>query len=415
MRYIQLLLLFVFWGQAQNHNIQNISFLNTKKMNISFLESLLTTKKGEAVDSLKLKNDREFLNRLNGISKITYEIKYQEDSCDILFHIEENKSIIPSAAVWSAIDAVAFRIGLYDYNFTGNNSTLGGYYQYNYFHSGGISYQAPFLFSNTFGIEANLQSRSSKEPVFLTNGSANYKYTNSSAELLGVYQLNFKHRFKLGASFFNEKYTYLEGATATSIPLSLDIDKVLIKLEHSFNDIEYDYYLLDGAKNNVFVQIVNEPDFKQNNFFIAWNDICLYLPSGYKGNWASRVRVGFSTNKRTPFAPFAVDNNINIRGVGNIIDRGTGAIVLNTEYRKTFFEKNWFVLQGNIFIDGGTWRKPGGTIDNLYNTNNIRVFSGAGLRFIHKTIYNAVLRVDYGFGLTPNDGHGLVFGIGQYF
>jgi hypothetical protein len=39
-------------------------------------------------------------------------------------------------------------------------------------------------------------------------------------------------------------------------------------------------------------------------------------------------------------APFAVDNNINLRGVGNIIDRGT--VVLNSEYRHTLFEKiNW--------------------------------------------------------------------------
>jgi hypothetical protein len=34
--------------------------------------------------------------------------------------------------------------------------------------------------------------------------------------------------------------------------------------------------------------------------------------------------------------------NINLRGVGNIIDRGTGTVVLNSEYRHTFFEKiNW--------------------------------------------------------------------------
>jgi hypothetical protein len=43
---------------------------------------------------------------------------------------------------------------------------------------------------------------------------------------------------------------------------------------------------------------------------------------------------------------------LNIRGVGNIIDRGTAAIVLNTEYRYTLYEKGWFSLKGNTFIDG---------------------------------------------------------------
>ena len=77
---------------------------------------------------------------------------------------------------------------------------------------------------------------------------------------------------------------------------------------------------------------------------------------GEKGNWANRLRVGFATNDESPFAPFSVDNNINIRGVGNVIDRGTGVIVLNTEYRQILYKKNNITIQGNAFIDAGTWR-----------------------------------------------------------
>jgi hypothetical protein len=54
-----------------------------------------------------------------------------------------------------------------------------------------------------------------------------------------------------------------------------------------------------------------------------------------------QTATGFGINSKSPFAPFAVDNNINLRGVGNIIDRGTGTVVLK-EYRHTLFEKiNW--------------------------------------------------------------------------
>ena len=110
-----------------------------------------------------------------------------------------------------------------------------------------------------------------------------------------------------------------------------------------------------------------------------------------------------------------MDNNINIRGVGNVIDRGTASIVLNTEYRYTVFEKNWFVLQGNAFLDAGTWRNPGGDYGDLINSDNFRVYSGLGVRLMHKKIYNATFRIDYGFGLTKDASQGLVFGIGQYF
>jgi hemolysin activation/secretion protein len=101
--------------------------------------------------------------------------------------------------------------------------------------------------------------------------------------------------------------------------------------------------------------------------------------------------------------------------VGNTIDRGTGSIVLNTEYRYTFYDKAWFALQGNAFIDAGSWRNPGGQLDDFAAASNFRVYPGVGLRFIHKKIFNAIFRIDYGVGVTKNATSGLVFGIGQYF
>ena len=147
---------------------------------------------------------------------------------------------------------------------------------------------------------------------------------------------------------------------------------------------------------------------------MIFNDFNFYKNFGYT-NCASRLRLGISTNVNSPFSPFAVDNNVNIRGVGFLVDRGTAMIVLNNEIRQTLFEKKWFVLQGNAFIDAGTWRNPGGTFDDLLTQKNIRVYSGLGLRFIHKTIFDAVFRIDYGIGLTQNKNSGIVFGIGQFF
>jgi hypothetical protein len=125
--------------------------------------------------------------------------------------------------------------------------------------------------------------------------------------------------------------------------------------------------------------------------------------------------LGLASNDKTPFAPFSVDNNVNIRGVGNIIDRGTGSIVLNTEYRYTVIDKSWFVLQGNAFVDAGSWRNPGGEFVDFVDSKNFRIYPGLGLRIMHKKIFNAIFRIDYGYGITKNASRGFVFGIGQYF
>ena len=148
---------------------------------------------------------------------------------------------------------------------------------------------------------------------------------------------------------------------------------------------------------------------------IGFNDFLFFKRFGLKGNFATRIRLGLASNIDSPFAPFALDNNLNIRGVGNTIDRGSASAVWNIEYRQTIIEKKWFVLQANIFTDAGSWRNPGGEISEIIDPDNFRIYAGGGLRFMHKKIYNAIFRIDYGYGLTDKNSGGIVIGIGQYF
>ncbi len=404
------------YSYSQNLIVDKIEFLGTKRMNKSFLEKMILTKKGAVLDSTQLGNDIQILNRLNGISKAEFKvIKLENNLVDVNYTITENFSLIPVASIWTTDEIGAYRIGLYEYNFLGKNNTIGGFYQYNGFHSYGINFASPQFFSSKFGIGTNIQKLISKEPIYFLNSKANYQYTNTSAEIISNYQINTKNEVKLGLTIFNEKYNYIDGTISSDIPRNLDINKQLIKMQYSFDNVNYDYYLVKGFRSNSYLQFVVSDKNFQDKFVIGWNDFLFYKRVGDKGNWASRLRLGLATNNISPFSPFSVDNNLNIRGVGNIIDRGTGAIVFNTEFRKTLYEKKWFVLQGNAFVDSGTWRNPGGNFSDFSNQKNIRIYPGLGIRFIHKTIFNAVFRLDYGYGITKNSSKGFVFGIGQYF
>jgi hypothetical protein len=221
------------------------------------------------------------------------------------------------------------------------------------------------LFSSKTGLETNFQKWNSKEPIFINNDKANYQYTNISLEILGIYKLDFQNLIKVGTTFFNEKYKYIDGATAVNIPQNLDVNKQLYKLQYTFDNLKYDYFKIDGLKSNLYLQYVVSKNSFQEKFVIGWNDLMYYKLVGANGNWASRLRLGLASNNKSPFAPFAVDNNINLRGVGNIIDRGTGTLVLNSEYRYTLLEKNKLAIQSNLFVDAGTWRSPGGNLDDL--------------------------------------------------
>ena len=415
MRKLLLLFLLTFCLSlfSQEETIESLTIKGAKKTKVSFIKKLIKTKEGQVFDSIQLNDDITLLKRLPAIANAYYKI----NNTNIEIFVEENFTIIPQLGIWTATNnRFAYRIGISEYNFLGRNICIGGYYQNNGYDTYKLNFIAPNLFSRKLGMELNHQNWKSEEPLYFDAGTANFLYNNISTELLGIYQLNFNHQITFGISLFEENYNYLSGVTDIEIPIDkeLKFDKTLYKLLYNYDNLKYFFQYLEGFKSMLTLQYVTTKNNYQNRFLIAWNDFFYFRRFGKRGNWANRLRVGLSTNDDTPFAPFAIDNNINFRGVGILVDRGTGTIVYNTEYRHTLYEKKWFVLQGNVFCDTGSWRKAGEKLNDFVKNENIEFLTGIGLRFMNKKIYNAIFRIDYGHSLKGNS-NGIVFGIGQYF
>lgn len=420
MRYIISIFFFsliVGQGFSQNNVVADLKVQGNKKLKTDFIKKIALIRSGVALDSSVIEADIKRLKRLPSVAHAYYQVYHSHNnSYNVFYNIVENFTIIPSVNIYTTNDdEFAYRLGLYEFNLFGQNIAFGGFYQNDIYGSYAINFRAPNLFGRQFGLAANHQNLTTLEPVFFDGTTANYKYNNESIEVLGLYAINFNHKIEFGFSYFTEDYSYKTGATSPEVPLELKVHKLLYKAIYEYNDFDYDYQYVSGLRSVFNFQYVTSRSSLMPHFFIGWNDFYYFKRVGDKGNWASRLRLGLSSNNDTPFAPFSVDNNVNLRGVGNTIDRGTGAIVLNTEYRHTLYEKSWFILQGNSFIDSGTWRNPGGDFGDFSNPDNIKIYSGIGLRFIHKKVFNAIFRIDYGIGLTKNATHGLVFGIGQYF
>ncbi len=414
-----LLFLLVSFANAQEYKVADLKIQGNKKLKTSFVKKIAFIKSGVVLDSSLIEEDIRLLKRLPSIAHASYQVfpALEPNEFNVFYNIEENFTIIPSANVYTTNDdEFAYRLGLYEFNLFGQNMTFGGFYQKDIYDSYAINFRAPFLFSRKLGLAVNFQNLTTQEPVFFDNTTADYRYNNESFEVLGLYQFNFTNRLEFGVNFFTEDYEYKSGATNPNVPQALVVDKMLYKLIYEYNNLNYDYQYVEGFRSILNFQYVHSTDDDMlPDFLIGWNDFQYFKRFGKRGNWANRLRLGLATNDETPFAPFAVDNNLNIRGVGNLIDRGTAAIVLNTEYRYTLYEKGWFSLQGNAFVDAGSWRNPGGDLGDFADSQNLRVYPGLGLRFIHKKIFNAIFRIDYGVGVTPDSTQGLVFGIGQYF
>lgn len=417
MRFLITILLLLLGFSAIGQEISEIIIQDNEKTKESFIRKILRVQKGQVLDSTSIESDVIRLKRLPSCSHAYFEVIPLEDgNFKLIYGFRENFTIIPSANVFTTNnDEFAFRLGLFEFNAFGRNIIFGGMFQRDIFNSYGINFKAPYLFGKQWGMALNHSNLTTLEPVFFNEGTADYKYNNTSYEAMVLFELNLKHRFEAGINFFNEDYEYQEGIMDPNVPLELDVDKFLYKFIYELNNLDTFYQYVEGFKSTFYFQYVVSSDAVLPDFLIGWNDFLFFKRIGKKGNWANRMRFGVSSNIDSPFAPFAVDNNLNIRGVGNVIDRGTAAIVINTEYRHTLFEKDWFVLQSNVFIDGGSWRNPGGDFGDFGDSENLRIYPGLGVRFIHKRIFNTVFRIDYGYGVTQDATNGFVFGIGQYF
>lgn len=402
--------------QAQDNIIADVKIQGLKRTKASVIKKLTKAKPGAVLDSVLIQKDVERLRRLPSVAHAYFQVFHSFDNqYNVFYNIEENLTLIPFANLYSSTnDDFAFRIGLEEFNFLGRNIQVGGFYQYDIFNSFGLNIIAPYLFSNKLGLALSYKDLTTQEPVFFIDSDAQYKYNNQGVELSGLYEINYSNSIELGFSLFVEDYEFLFGTTSPEVPLALNVNKHLIKFSYNYNNVNYEFQYLEGFKSFLNFQYVGSSDSTLPEFLIGFNDFIYYKRIGKKGNIANRLRVGVASNLDTPFAPFSVDNNLNIRGVGNTIDRGTGVIVLNTEYRHTLIDKELFILQSNVFLDAGSWRNPGGELSDFGSQQNIRVFPGLGVRFTHKKIFNATFRIDYGVGLTERTS-GFVFGIGQYF
>ena len=421
--FLILVILVTTSGYAQEKIISKIEIEGLKRTKESFLRRLIKVKEGSIYDSLKIATDVERLNRLAGIAKATFTITESSKTNYILkYSIVENFTIIPGLRVSQANndEDVAFRVSAFEFNLLGRNQILGGFYSRDVFDSYGIFWEAPFLFNNKFGFGTNYQDNVTFEPIFINDNDeegTDYRFQNKTFQAFLSYEFNFHNRVELGFLIGNQEYEIEDNQINPGLPSELEATNFSVTSEYEHNNLDIDYQYISGYRNQTNFQYIfnSGGDGFLEDAFVGTNDLEYFIRIGEKGNLANRLRLSYTSNEDSPFAPFALDNQINIRGVGNTVDRGTASIVVNTEYRHTLYEKDWFVIQSNTFIDAGTWRTPGNDFDQLVEGDAIRFNPGVGIRFIHKRIFNAVIRLDYGFGTGNNSDSGFVFGIGQFF
>jgi len=410
-----LFFLFLLVGNlVYGQRISNIRFEGLQKTKTSYLEQFIVTEVGAELDSVQLKSDAQQLTNLEVLSNATFKVVPESiENVEVVFECTELFTLLPIFNFGSIEDNFWFQIGGTDVNLFGRGNKVMAYYQLYDRSSFATHLSFDRIKNSPWGVNLNVIKWGTLEPLFFKEGAVEYEYDNYTFGSDVIYHVNFFDKVLIGGAYFTENYqaasTLVNGA-----PQQAQTRKMLAKAILTRWKVNSHFFYLSGYSNDLVLETVQSLD-GDDPFYIWFNDFKLFRRVGDRGNFASRLRVGLSSNAENPFAPFVLDSYLNIRGIGNRVDRGTGTIVLNTEYRQAIIDREILALQAVIFADIGTWRNPGGTLEDFTKSPSQVYFAGGGLRLINKKIYNAIGRIDYGFDLKDPRNNGFVLGIGQYF
>ena len=394
--------------------ITAINYEGLNKTKPAYLNQFLAFQKGNKLDSVKIEETKQRLVNLEMFADVRYKVTQQGGEATVTFQMVELFTLLPIFNFGGIEENFWFQIGASEVNLGGRGNKFTTYYQYYDRSSYAIHWTQDRIKQKNWGLNINLIKWSTLEPLFFDGSIVEYEYDNYTLGVDAIRHFNFRDRIEFGGAYFTEDYRKFTPGAFEGAPEYVNKQKILGKIRLIQNRVNYHFFYLDGWHNQLNLQTVQSLD-NDPAFYIIFNDIKRFRRVGENGNFASRLRLGLSSNEESPFAPFVLDSYLNIRGVGNRVDRGTGAVILNAEYRHTFIDKNKVAIQGVLFSDSGSWRNPGGDFSDFTEDENFVLFAGGGLRLIHKKIYNAILRIDYGFNLQESEINGFVLGIGQYF
>ncbi|WP_235293239.1 BamA/TamA family outer membrane protein [Portibacter lacus] len=386
-----------------------------KKMDMDYIHLFTSFDDQEASTISELELDLQRIKNIPGIGRA--DLMFDSISQDYVFTIKEVTTLLPIVNFGGITDNYWYKLGLSDYNLFGQGKNVSIHYQNNNGrHSGQLYYRDPYLIGNRWGYSLDLNTWSSEEPLFFEEGIVNYDFNYKNIGGSVIRNFGIHRMLELGANYFVESYEKSERQPLEMPPgpVSLIQPKLLINTSYESNFVDYHFFFLSGSHWKATMQNVYNLDEK-DLFHILQLQYKNYIKFGKIGNLAMRLRFALSTNNYSPFAPFVIDSYVNIRGVGNRIDRGTGQAIFNIEYRHTLLSRYPFGIQVVVFSDLGSWRNPGGELSELVDIESVRHFVGGGFRFVYQQIFGATFRIDYGVDIYDLSQRGFVIGLGQYF
>ena len=420
-RIVCLLLLTLCFQEAYSQQIKSISFSGLTVTKEDYLRDIISCKESGKFMEKELQDDVFLLRNLNlffeveGIAETTDSLSYY-----LTFKIREANYLYPVISISGFQDQLKLQLGGNHINFLGRAQSIGVLYQFYDRHSFSIFHTAKRHSNQKTGHEFAIAKYSTIEPLYSkdTTGQdtvSDFDFDNYSVSTGSHYWLGRYTNIGIGAAYMYEDYSQRDDAFDFYGIKRFNFHKHQLRTHAETNRVEYLFERLEGWKARVYGEWIKTYSENAPSFLKLQLSGSYYRLVGKRGNIAGSVRLGTSSNAESPFAPFVLDGFVNVRGIGNRVERGTAEIIVNGEYRHSLWTHKYVTLQSAAFFDYGALREAGKSFDTFFDDEYPNLFLGTGLRFNLNILYKTCIRIDYSINPFDTSQRGLTFGFGQFF
>ncbi len=416
--------LFVFSTSfAFSAKVESISFEGLTITKETYLRKLISLNENDYFEEKLLQDDVFLLRNLNLFFSVEGIVKeVSQGLVAITFRIREASYLYPIISISGFKNQVKVQAGANHINFLGKAQSFGALYQFYDRHSFTVFHSSKRHSNNKTGHIAAISKLSTIEPLYspadfnsMVDTVSFFNFDNYSISGTGYLWLKQYLNVGIGGAFMYENYHQRDNAFTDYSQMDFSFFKHQLSASLNFNKVENIYERQNGVKGTIYGEWINTysenaPSFLKLLFDCTWNTL-----HGERGNLSTRTKFGLSTNNYSPFAPFVLDGLLNVRGIGNRVERGTASLVLNAEYRYSFWKHKFVTFQAAAFVDYGTLRNPGDNFDEFFPMSEQNIFTGVGIRANLNVLYKTCIRVDYSFNPTDVTQQGFTFGFGQFF
>ncbi len=422
MNRIVFLLLLVLPITSMAQRVNSISFTGLTITKEDYLRSIIESTTGGDFSQQQFEDDIFLLRNLNLFFEVEGEAATTDSiAFDLTFRIREATYLYPIVSASGFKDQLKLQLGANHINFLGRAQSIGVLYQYYDRHSFSIFHTAKRHSNKKTGHELAMANYSTVEPLYFSgpvgDTVSSFNFDNYSVSAGGHYWLGRYVNVGIGAAYMYENYFQLDDAfDLYNGTKRFNFHKHQLRAHVESNKVEHLFERMDGWKARAYGEWIHTYTSGPAPSFLKLTLTGTYYKlMGERGNLASSVRLGTSTNTESPFAPFVLDGFLNVRGIGNRVERGTAELIVNLEYRHSFWKHKIVTLQGAVFSDYGALRKAGQSFETFFDGMDPNVFLGGGLRLNLNVLYRTCVRLDYSLNPFDPSQHGFTFGFGHFF